>query len=362
MAGPKDSSSPAGAASEHPEGWDFPGSWFVYVGMDNDEIATFRMDPASGELSPVASSPAGRHPSFLAFAPSKRFVYAVNEFSNELAAFSIDRGSGALSCLNRVSTLGAEPAFASVDASGKWVLAANYRSGPVVVFPVQPDGSLGAPTDVKTTGVHPHAIVLDRSNEFAFVPNKGSDKISQFGFDATSGTLVASSPSEIATPAGSEPRHLAFHPVYDFVYVIEESGCHVETYALDARAGTLSHLGSISTLPPGDAASSNTGSDVHVAPSGKFLYGSNRGHDSIVIYAIGNDGRLTLVGHESTRGKTPRNFGIDPTGTFLFVANQDSRTLASFRIDSGRGTLEHLATIAMPASPYWVGAVTLSGR
>ena len=354
MAGPNDSSSPAGAASEHPEGWDFPGSWFVYVGMDNDEIATFRMDPASGELSPVASSRAGRHPSFLAFAPSKRFVYAVNEFSNELAAFSIDRGSGALSCLNRVSTLGAEPAFASVDASGKWVLAANYRSGPVVVFPVQPDGSLGAPTDVKTTGVHPHAIVLDRSNEFAFVPNKGSDKISQFGFDATSGTLVASSPSEIATPAGSEPRHLAFHPVYDFVYVIEESGCHVETYALDARAGTLSHLGSISTLPPGDAASSNTGSDVHVAPSGKFLYGSNRGHDSIVIYAIGNDGRLTLVGHESTRGKTPRNFGIDPTGTFVLAANQGSDSVVVFRVNQANGSLQPTGQTVEVGSPVCV--------
>src|SRR6185436_13173233 len=143
-----------------------------------------------------------------------------------------DATSGALSLLNRVSSLGAEPAYVSVDRTGKWVLVANYRSGPVVVYTVEPDGRLGAPTDAPMTGVHPHAILLHRSNRFAFVPNLGSNEISQLGFDDTRGKLTPGTPSKVSTPPGSEPRHLAFHPTADFVYVIEEAGCRIVAYAL----------------------------------------------------------------------------------------------------------------------------------
>jgi len=333
---------------------------FVYVGKDDDEIAIFRMDRETGALKRVGGVAAGRHPSFLAFAPSKKFAYAVNEFSNEVASFAVDLTSGALASLNRVPSLGAEPAYVAVDRTGKWVLAANYRSGPVAVYPVAPDGSLGAPSNSKTTGVHPHAVVLDRSNRFAFVPNLGSGTVSQLTFDETRGKLAENTPSTLSTPSTSEPRHFVFHPSGAFAYLIEEAGCRIDAFAFDAAKGTLAPLGSIPTLPPGVDRANNTGSDLHVSASGKFLYGSNRGHDSIVICSIDDGGSLALVGHESTRGKTPRNFALDPTGTFLLAANQGSGTIAVFRIES-RGTLRHLGTTDVGAKPFWVGAITLSG-
>jgi 6-phosphogluconolactonase len=226
---------------------------------------------------------------------------------------------------------------------------------------VRSDGGLDAPADVKTTGVHPHAILVDPSNRFAFVPNLGSNTISQFRFDAAQGKLVPNTPPDVSTEPRSEPRHLVFHPNGKFAYLMDEAGSRMEAYALDGRTGTLSRLGSMPTLPAGADASGNTGADVHVSPSGKFLYGSNRGHDSIVVYAIDHDGTLSLVGHEKTRGRTPRNFGIDPSGAFLFAANQDSRSMGVFRIDRTRGTLDHLRTIPTAGSPYWVGVVMLSG-
>lgn len=339
----------------------FRGTPFVYVAKGDDQIAFFRLDVATGDLYFAGAAAAGRHPSFLAFAPSNRFAYAVNEFSHELAAFSVDQRTGALSLLNRVPSLGTEPAFVSVDASGVWLFAANYRKGPVAVFPILADGRLGAPADAKETGVHPHAILTDRSNRFAFVPNAGSDKVSLFAFDAATGRLTPATPPEIGTAAGGEPRHLAFHPTKSFVYVIEESGCRVNTFALDEANGTLSHVDSIATLPPDADPKSNTGADLHVSPSGRFLYGSNRGHDSIAIFAIGGDGKPTAVGHAPTRGKVPRNFGIDPTGTFLFAANQGSSSLSAFRIDAARGSLEYLRTTEIGAAPYWVGVVDLAG-
>jgi 6-phosphogluconolactonase len=337
-----------------------PDEPFVYVGKADDEIAIFRLDRETGALTRVGGTAAGRHPSYLAFAPSKKFVYAVNEFSHEVASFAVDRTSGALMFLNRVSSLGVEPAYVCVDRTGRWVLAANYRSGPVAVYPVEPDGRLGAPTDSRATGVHPHAVVLDRSNLFAFVPNLGSNTISQLVFDEARGTLSENTPAQIERPAGSEPRHFVFHPSGAFAYLVEEAGSQLDAFAFDAAKGTLSLIGSVPTLPSGADRTGNTGSDVHVSPSGKFLYASNRGHDSIIVCAIGEGGALSVVGHESTRGETPRNFGLDPTGTFLLAANQDSGTVAVFRIDPSRGTLRHLATTDVGAAPYWVGAVALS--
>src|SRR5579859_6729590 len=299
---------------------------FVYVGMANDEIAIHRMDPDTAELTPAGSVPTGRHPSFLAFSPSKKFVYVVYEFSYEVAAFSVDARSGALTPLNRLPAEGVEPAYVSVDRTGRWVFASNYEAGPVLVYPVREDGGLGAPSDVRKAGVHPHSILTDPSNRFVFVPNLGSDTISQYRFDATLGKLTPNSPPDISTEPRSEPRHLVFHPNGKFAYLMDEAGSRMEAYALDGASGTLSRLGSMPTLPAGVERTGNTGSDVRIAPSGRFLYGSNRGHDSIVIYAVESDGTLALVGHEKTRGRTPRVFNIDETGKFLFAANLASRT------------------------------------
>jgi len=331
---------------------------FVYVAQDDDRIAIFRLDRDTGNLSPAGRVAAGRHPSFLAFAPSKRFVYAVNELSNEVASFAIDPATGALSFLNRVPSGGVEPAFLSLDAGGRWLFAANYRTGPVVVFRIAQGGRIGALTESRATGVHPHAILLDPGNQFALVPNIGSDTLSVLRFDRENGTLELAH-ADVATRPKAEPRHLAWHPEKPFVYVIEEAGSEVEAYSKDPESGALTSIGCFPTLPPGADPAGNTGSDIHLSSSGKFLYGSNRGHDSIVIYAVENDGALTLVGHASTHGKTPRNFGLDPTGAFLFVANKDSGTVARFRIDSGTGALRHVGTTETGASPYWVGAIIL---
>ncbi len=334
---------------------------FVYIGGDDDTIAVHRMDPATAALTPEHRVEAGRHPSFLAFTPDKKFVYAVNEFASAVAAFAVDPKTGGLAFIHRIASEGSVPAYVSLDRRGKFVLVANYEGGTVAVFPIQGDGSLGRPTDVRTTGVNPHSIVTDPSNRFVFVANKGSDKISQFSFDGTRGTLTPNTPPDVATPKGAEPRHIAFHPARPFVYVIEEAGDHVETYSLDASRGALSSVASISTLPDDVDGAKNTGADLHFSPTGKFLYGSNRGHDSIVIYAVAEDGRPTLLGHQSTEGKTPRNFGIDPTGTYLFAANQDSGTLVTFAIDPERGTLAPVRTTKLATSPYWVGIITLPG-
>jgi len=337
------------------------GQPFVYVGGDDDTIGVYRLDPATAALTLAHTVRAGRHPSFLAVGRSKKFLYTVNEFSAEVAAFALDAKTGDLTLVNRVASQGNEPAYASVHGSEKFVFVANYAGGTVAVFPIRADGSLGAPSDVRRTGSNPHSILTDPSHRFVFVANKGSDTISQFSFDETRGALVPNEPPEVATPKGAEPRHIAFHPHRAFAYVIEEAGSRVETYAFDAARGLLSSLGSISTLPEGVDGATNTGADLHFSPTGKFLYGSNRGHDTIVICAVGDDGRPKLVGHQSTQGKTPRNFGIDPTGRFLFAANQDSGTLVTFAIDAERGTLDRIRTTTLRTSPYWVGVITLAG-
>jgi 6-phosphogluconolactonase len=161
--------------------------------------------------------------------------------------------------------------------------------------------------------------------------------------------------------AGCEPRHFAFHPTEKFAYLMTEAGCSIDAFRFDAAKGTLSPIGSIPSLPPDAGSTGNSGAGIHVSPSGKFLYASNRGHDSIAIASIAKDGTIAPLGHESTRGKTPRTFALDPTGTFLFAANQDSGTIAVFRIDESRGTLLHVDTTDVGASPYFVGAVDLSG-
>lgn len=324
----------------------------LYVGRDDDTIALYHVDPSTGTLSFAASVATGRHPSFLAFAPEKNLAYAVNEFSAELAAFRVDPASGALSPLNRVSSQGETPAFISLDATRRFVLASNYDGGNVAVFRLEDDGRIGAPTDARATGHLPHTIRHDPAGRFVLVTNKGSDTISIFELDTTTGKLRPARQPELALPKGTEPRHVEFG--HGVVYVITEAGSEILTLAMDPSTGVLSPRATVSTLPP-DARVSNTGADIHLAPSGRFLYGSNRGHDSIVILAADEAGEVRVIGHEPTRGKTPRNFALDPSGSFLFAANQDSGTIATFRIDGERGTLRHLATTPVGAGAYWVG-------
>jgi 6-phosphogluconolactonase len=331
---------------------------FVYVGGEDNRIRVFLLDRETGALEPRSTVEAGSNPSFLATDAGHRFLYAVNENSGQVASFAIDAATGELTFLNRVSSQGDGPAYVSVDRTGRWVLVANYGGGTAAVLPVLPNGSLGEAVDVESPGVNPHLIRTDASNRFAFVPNKGSDTVSQFLFDEATGRLEPSSPPRVDTAAGAGPRHLDFHPTAPYAFVINELGDTVVTYAFDAASGTLSPRQTVPTLPDSFDASQNFCADLHVSVDGRFLYGSNRGHDSLVIYSIdAATGTLTLVGHQSTGGQWPRNFGLDPAGGLLLAANQRSGTVVTFRIDAATGKLTQLITTQVGANPAWVGVI-----
>jgi len=304
------------------------------------------------------------NPSFLAIDPKGRCVYAVRESGRDGAVVALSRNpaTGELTVLNEQSSGGQGPCYVSVDDEGRFLLAANYGSGHVAVLPIADDGRLSPPSSVvqhtgsginpaRQKGPHAHSIVLDAANRYVLAADLGIDKVMVYRFDSRQGKLVSHQPPFVQCVPGSGPRHIAFHPNGRYVYVIEELSSTVELFAYDSNAGTLRPLQRIGTLPEGFQGTS-TCADIHVHPSGRFLYGSNRGHDSIVIYAVdAKTGRLSLIGHESTQGKTPRNFAIDPSGTFLLAANQDSDTIVSFRIDQDTGALSptgHTCRVSMP--------------
>lgn len=335
------------------------GTPYVYVGLGNGEIAQYAFDADTGTLTEKARVAAGKMPSFLAVDPDRRFLYAVNEGSDQVAAFSITKKTGALTFLNRVSSHGGGPAFASVDATGKNVLVANYGGGSVTVLRVEADGRLGAKVSGDTPGPKAHAILADPSNQFVYAPTLGADAVAQWAFDASTGALTPLSPAKVSFAAGAGPRHVAFSPSGAHAFVVNEFDDTVVSLARDTTTGKLTAKQTLSTLPAGFDGAKNTGADVHVHPSGSFLYTSNRGHDSIAVFAVGSDGALTAKGHTSTGGKTPRNFGIDPSGRVLLAANQGSGTVVTFRIDATTGALGKLATTTVGAAPFWVGVVVV---
>ncbi len=348
----------------------------VYVGTytgpktGSQGIYLFRMDTAAGALKPEGPVAEIANPTFLAIHPNRRFLYAVNEVSDyggaktgAVAAFAIGPASGKLGLLNRQPSGGAGPCHLVVDAAGEHVLVANYGGGSVEVLPVAADGRLGEPTAVvqhRASAGAPrkrpraHSVNLDASQRFAFVADLGLDKVFSYRFDGAAGTLAPNDPPAISLAAGAGPRHFAWHPSGRFAYVINELNSTVTALAYDPDRGALSELQTLSTLPKGFAGKSDC-AEVQVHPSGRFLYGSNRGHDSIAIFAIdATTGRLTSLGHEATQGKTPRNFGIDPSGAWLVAANQDSDNLVVFRIDPGTGQLHPTGTVVEVPAPVCV--------
>jgi 6-phosphogluconolactonase len=349
---------PGDAGSDAPVGAQ---AWFVYTGSGNGTISIFRMDQQSGMLTAAGTAAGGNNPSYLAWDPAHRFLFAVNEGSpGRVVAFSIDRTTGALQRLNDQSSSGNGPAHVSVDQTGKWVFVANYANaaeGTAGVLPIGTDGRLGAPVDTESFGqnAQPHLIISGPDNGFVFVPCKGRNVVAEFRFDAATGTLTANTPPTLAVPAGTGPRHLAFHPNGRFAYLVGELDSTLT--ALAYQNGTLSVIASLSSLPAGFSGS-NTGADVRVHPNGRFVYSSNRGHDSIAIFSIDSQtGRITLVGHQPTQGRTPRNFHIDPTGTFLLAANQGSGNVVTFSIGSD-GRLTPTGQSVTVNAPAFVGVVT----
>jgi len=348
-------------------------SMLVYVGTyttgKSEGIYLYRLDLASGKLQHVDTTKNVINPSFLGLAPDHRHLYAVNEVedfggkkSGAVSAFAVDQKTGQLQPLNQQASLGTNPCYIEVDAGGKFVLVANYSGGNVSVFRANGDGSLGETTDMKQAhgssintarqeGPHAHCIVLDPTNRFSYSCDLGTDKIMIFRFDARNGKLLAAEPSFVAAQPGAGPRHLAFHPNRSYVFVLNELNSTVTVYKRDQENGSLKELQSLTTLPK-DFTSANTGADIHVSPDGQYLYASNRGHDSIAIFAIdARDGSLKAIGHTPTQGRTPRNFAIDPTGSFLLVANQKSDNIVVFRVDKRSGQLSSTGHVAEVPSP-----------
>lgn len=346
--------------------------YFAFVGTytwdDSEGIYVFEVDGSTGEFTPISTAPAGENPSFLAVHPSGDYLYSVNEVDDgTVTAFRIDRGTGELHRLNRASTGDAGPCHCSIDATGTYVLVANYAGGSVSALPIREDGRIGDATQIvehtgssvhpeRQTQAHAHSIVSGPENEFAYVPDLGTDRIVIYEFDPEDGPLRLIEDGPVRLHDGAGPRHFAFHPTASFAYVINELDSTLTAFRRDPDSGTLSEITTVSTLPAwfdGD----NWTADLHVHPSGQWLFGSNRGHDSIAIFAIDRTtGRPTLVGHESTRGETPRNFALDPTGERLFVENQDTNDVYAYRFEDG--TLDLLGHVADVPRPVCLRLIT----
>ncbi len=339
-----------------------PQEMLVYLGTYTKDtqskgIYQYRLDLTSGALRPAGFTEGLPNPSFLATDRQRRYLYAANEMMDfegkpggAISAFSVDAASGKLSPLNQQPTGGGAPCHVTVSQDGKFVLVANYMGGNVTVFPVQANGSLGAAVEhvqhqgkganaKRQEGPHAHNVVLDPANRFAFVSDLGIDKVMVYQFDAATGKLRPHATPAAGMKPGAGPRHFTFHPQGKYAYVISELNSTVTAFAYDAAQGSLRELQTVSTLPTGFAGESFC-ADIHLSPDGRFLYGSNRGHDSIATFAVdGQTGQLTPAGHTPTGGKWPRNFTLDPSGNFLLVANQYTNNVVVFRRDAKTGGL-----------------------
>lgn len=333
----------------------------VYVGTYTDRgskgIYAYRLDEKTGALAPVGLVAETANPTFLAVHPNHRYLYAVNEveqFNGKkgggVTAYEIDRRTGRLRKIDSESTIGTGPCHITVDHAGKNVLVANYNSGSAAVLPIRADGGVGPATGfvqhegssvdkTRQEGPHAHCANLDAANRFAFVADLGLDKVLIYRFDGEKGTLTPNTPAFVKIADGSGPRHMAFHPNGRFAYVISELGNTVTAMRYDADTGALAPIQTLSTLPDGFAGKSYC-AEIAVDPAGRFLYGSNRGDDSLAIFAIDpRTGRLTPAGHQSTLGTFPRNFALTPSGDLLLAANQDSDSIYAFRVDKSTGRL-----------------------
>jgi 6-phosphogluconolactonase len=344
----------------------------TYTGGPSKGIYTYELNLEDGMMRELGLAAEAQSPSFLAIHPNRKFLYAVSEVSSfggkktgAVSAFKMDGASGKLTKLNDASAGGSGPCYLVVDKAGKNVLVANYGGGSVAVLPIKADGTVGEATAfIQHTGSsvnpqrqkepHAHSINLDAANRYAFVADLGLDKIMIYRFDPEKGSLTPNDPPFAKVPPGGGPRHFAFRPNGKNAYVCNEMTSTVTAFSYDASKGTLTELQTISTLPQDSTGNNNSTAEIQVHPSGKFVYCSNRGHNSVAVFSADTDGKLTHVENESTRGKTPRNFGIDPTGKYLIAANQDSDTLAVFRIDQSTGALESVGQPVASPKPVCV--------
>lgn len=349
--------------------WVFVGT---YTGPKSKGIHAFRFHPQTGEAEPprlVAETP---NPAFLDIHPNGRFLYAVGEIgefqgqrTGAISGFAIDAADARLTPLGQVSSGGSGPCHVSVDRTGKWVAAANYGGGSVAVFPIRADGSLGDAVCVqqhqgssvnpkRQEGPHAHGVTFDPANRFLLVPDLGLDRILIYQFDAGTGQLTPNRTPFAAVDAGAGPRHLAFLRNGRFAYAVNELENTVTGFRYNARRGGLEEFQTLGTLPEGYAGESAT-AEIEVHPGGRYLYVSNRGHDSVTTFAVEpGSGQLRWVGATATGGRIPRHFAIDPTGGWCWVANQGSDNVVLYQVDASQGVLTRAKSALTVGSPVCI--------
>lgn len=348
----------------------------LYIGTytsnsKSEGIYIYDFDLDSGDLNQLFTVKNVTEPSFLTVGKERKFLYSVNELlenkgekGGAVSAFSIDQKTGNLQFLNKQPSLGGAPCYLTTSKNGKFVLTANYLGGNVSVNPVNEDGTLGESVELiqhsgssvnkrRQEAAHAHSVNLDNNNRFAIVADLGIDKLMIYAFDDQTGKLTPNSNQPFyQTKAGAGSRHFTFHPNGKFGFLINELDLTISSLAYDETLGTLTEIQTISTVPAGVSGSANSCAEVVVSPNGKFLYGSNRGHNSIVSYRIDEEtGKLEYLEHVSTKGKTPRNFIISPDGKFLLAANQDSNNIVVFRLDEETGKLQPTETNVQVPKP-----------
>src|SRR5215813_12995579 len=330
-----------------------------------DGIHAYRADPATGAWTHIQHIGDLVNPSYLALSPDQRFLYSVHGDEAHATAFALDRASGEAKLIGKAATAGKNGVRQAVDPSGKFLVVANYSSGSVAVLPIMPDGSLKdqhqlvplpgepGPHKVEQASSHPHDIVFDPTGRFVLVADKGLDRVFVFRFDAATGRLSPTEQGSVKSRPGAGSRHLAFHPKLPIVWVLNELDSTIATYRFDTEHGTLTALQVMSTLPT-DFTGYSTTAEIAVTPDGHFIYGSNRGHDSITVFAVGPEGLLSEVGWQPTQGSTPRFIGLDPAGHFLYAANEQGDTVVTFRVDGSSGRLTPTGQVVKNGSPVTI--------
>ena len=338
----------------------------TYTGEPSRGIYAFRFDDSSGGLTPLGLAAETPSPSFLTSSANRRFVFAVNELesfrgaaSGSVTSFAADPVTAKLTEISVHPTRGAGPCHLALDRTGRYLAVANYAGGNFALFPVGADGRLQPATNVVAGDASRpdsmpaarlgHMVEFDARNRFLLAADKGLDRLLVYRFDASKGILTPNRTPSAALPPGSGPRHFAFHPNGTWLFAISELASTITTFTWDQASGRLTAVGSVSTRPAD--VTFGTTAEIAVHPSGRVVYGSNRGHDSIVVFRVGEGGALTLVQYQSTRGQTPRHFAIDPNGRWLIAANQQSDTLAVFSIDRNTGRLSPVGPLTSVASP-----------
>jgi len=341
-------------------------------------IYVLTFDPSSGKLEHYRTFKGIVNPSYLCLSSDNRFLYAVNELkqyegkaSGSLSAFEINREDVSLRLLNRQPTQGTDPCHVCLDKNEKYVFVSNFMSGSICSFPVLENGSLGeslqffqhsgsSKDPVRQTGPHAHSLSFDKNNQYAFVPDLGIDKVVVYKYDPATGLLKEGLALNHAVAPGFGPRHFTFHPNGRFAYLINELVSTITVFQYNEENGCLTELQTVPTVREGFEGK-NTCADIRIGLSGKFLYGSNRGENSIVIYGIDEEsGRLSYAGHSDSGGRTPRNFSIDTSGAYLLAANQDSDNISVFRIETQTGSLSLISSLDIP-TPVCVKCTVFGG-